>query len=238
MSKDTFTKINAGKSPMVILRAGYVEKSGLEDLFIGNVVSAWIDYKKPNIEAHFTVHDGENTIRTKKVKLTSSAGASAKRMMKDVIKQIGLPEKVAGAVDAVADKVLNKGMSFLGTANVALTEIADTLEMEWSIQDGKLVLVKKGHALQTAAVKLTPKTGLIGSPEKINSVVPSSSGEQKTVEGWKLTSLLMPSIVPLCTIVVESRDIPPGSTFKVISVEHRGDTHGSDWMTTTEAVLI
>jgi hypothetical protein len=238
LSRDTLSKLRAtNHNTMVILKAGYKNNGGASTIFIGNMVNSWTDYKKPNIETHFTLHDGEYTLRTSKVNLSASAGSSAKNLLKNAVAQIGLPQQIAGAIDQFSDKILNKGMTFLGTANNALNEIAQYMELQWSIQDGKLVLVRAGAPSQDSGVLLTPETGLIGSPERISSIVPATAAEQKAVDGWRFTSLLIPAIMPLSLVSVQSNDIPHG-TFKVISVEHKGDTHSSDWSTVTEAVQV
>jgi mannose-6-phosphate isomerase class I len=56
--------------------------------------------------------------------------------------------------------------------------------------------------------------------------------------GWKIKALLQPNIEPGNVIVVESDEIPAGSKFRVIEVEHIGDTHGPDWTSTIYARLM
>jgi len=91
--------------------------------------------------------------------------------------------------------------------------------LEWSVQDGALQILERGTAIDgKTVVKLTPETGLKGSP----------SVDSKGV--LQFECLLNPLLKPGCVVVVESMFVRGG--FRLTDVKHEGDTSGGDWKTT------
>jgi hypothetical protein len=127
------------------------------------------------------------------------------------------------------------GFSFAGPADSALDKVTKFLGLDWSIQNNAIKFVEFDKSDGTRLVSLTPETGLIGSPQRLQGVTRKAKGKStSTKPGWKITALLRPEIIPGGRIRIESREIPQYSEFTVSTVEHSGDTHGKDWTSQVE----
>jgi hypothetical protein len=107
------------------------------------------------------------------------------------------------------------GTVLSGVAHRELDRIVRSCGLTWSVQSGVLQLRRAGRALNTTAIRLSPQTGLIGSPSI-------------DADGYvECTSLLNGATYPGRPVVLESRAINGG--FQVRRVRHVGDTAGNDW---------
>lgn len=62
-----------------------------------------------------------------------------------------------------------RGKVWVGMARSSLRNLAANLNISWHIQDGKIVLTDYQGYKEGTAVRLTPKTGLVGVPEQTDS---------------------------------------------------------------------
>lgn len=113
-----------------------------------------------------------------------------------------------------------------GRAADELSALLEPRGYQWSIQDGRLEVLKKGEALPEAGPLLSPDTGLVGSPEM---GTPSKPGERPVL---KVRSLLQPRVRPGQRFQVDSAAMK--GFFIARKVTHTGDTFGNDWYTDIE----
>jgi hypothetical protein len=108
-----------------------------------------------------------------------------------------------------------------GNSGDELQKLLNSAGLEGSVQNGELQILPKGKPLNVLAVKLSPNTGLIGSPEL---------GSKGVV---KLVSLLNSEIYPGRKIQVLSESVT--GFFRVEACSFIGQTSGNDWYTAIEA---
>jgi len=112
----------------------------------------------------------------------------------------------------------SEGTVLSGQAHREVDRIVRSIGLRWSVQSGVLQL-KRGRApLQLTAVRLTPSTGLVGSP------APDADGYVEAV------ALLNPGLYPGRPVVLESRDV--SGSYGVRRAIYTGDTAGADWYVT------
>jgi len=217
----------------IILNAGYLDGDGEELVFIGNIKSITHTIKKPEVITVITASDGDNALFNSKISISHDRGVSGDTILEQVLKAIPLSSNLSTI--SYTSKSYANGFAFAGLAKDALTKITKFLELEWSIQNNEIRLIPFDGDDKTIAVRLTPETGLIGSPERLTGSTRKAKGlSKKDKSGWKFRSLLQPKINPSNKVVVQSREIPNESTFTVYTVTHIGDTHGPEWETVTE----
>lgn len=136
--------------------------------------------------------------------------------------------------------ILPRGKVMFGLARAGLRDLADTAAARWSIQNGQLTIIPLAGYLPGEVVLINSATGLIGAPEA-------------TEQGITLNVLLNPNIKMGQLIQLNNQDITqtiikeqffPGNTdlnliaavdstddglFRVIVIEHVGDTRGQEW---------
>jgi len=228
LSENTRNKIKE-LGNQIVVKAGYTQDAGEQVLFVGDISMSYNEIVKPETIITFEASDGEKKTHQLKLSVSYKAGTGAIQILKDVISKSAFPLK-AFNWSTVTDKYYNRGFAFAGSAKVLLNNVCDYLGLEWSIQNNEIKLVKSGASDGAQVVYLTPGTGLIGSPSRLRDVG-TKSKKDKNIEGWKLDCLLQPMLEPGGVVKVKSADIPEG-LYRIIDVEHSGDTHGTEWKST------
>ena len=102
-----------------------------------------------------------------------------------------------------------------------------------------------GGSTSVQALVFSASSGLIGSPERIVKGVKRPDEEAKKKRkvkkdkkskqaGWKIKTLLAPTVNPGDLVKVESVTII--GWFRVESLKHKGDTHGREWYSEMELI--
>ena len=127
-----------------------------------------------------------------------------------------------GNLDQAVDKLKSLGVGIFpagtvltGSAAREMSSICKSLNLEWSIQKGKLVILERGRALEGEAVALSKYTGMIGSPTVDNKGILSVS------------SLMNPEIFPGRLLVLDGDRLQ--GQYRIEDCTYVGDTRTNDW---------
>lgn len=223
------SRAEAQKSPLhVIVEAGYDGDNAR--LFAGDVLFA--QSKKVGIdwETELQLGDGSRTFRRARSNRSFKRGVKAKRAVFDIIKDMELTPPSTLNELAELDNEFAAGVAVEGSSQRELTRILSAFNLDWSIQDGRLQVLRKDDARKDAPHVISQDTGMIGVPEYGS---PEKKGKPPTLH---VETLLFPRLVPGGKIDMQSDQIR--GIFKVTRVLHTGDTHGADWMSRIEAVPV
>lgn len=216
----------------VILQGGYVENSGI--LFAGNIIQIRRG-KENGTDKWLEVFagDGDQAYNFATVNTTLSAGTGVADQVR-VCQQAFTDKGVeSGYTPELAGPQRRRGKAIFGMARKYLRGAAEDTACAWSVQDGKLQMVKNDAYLPGEAVVLTSFTGLIGSPEQTN-------------EGIKVRCLINPRLRISGRIKLDNdsvqrgrKDIKAGGSglarisndgfYRVLKMAVTGDTRGNDW---------
>jgi len=210
---------------VIQIEAGYAE--GTEVLAIGDITRAVIEYAPPEIRTVIEAGDGARALRDRKVNLSFAAGASVQRVLDAIAQELALGRRATGAQ---VEGEYQEGVSFSGTAKDALDKVTARAGVTWSIQDGELQILDREQPSQGRGALLTPETGLLESPQRIDDE--AFGLERAAGDGYEVRSLLNPKIRPGEPVVIQSRDVD--GQFRVDTVTHSGSTRGNDWETVAE----
>lgn len=238
---------------VLILKAGYAEDVGATTIFSGNVTRSLTVREGPDWITELEIQDGFLEFRDAKVSLTFGNGATITQVVSAISKKFNLPVRPLPA--DVAKKQYPAGFAFVGRVRDAMDKACENGDLEWSIQNREIQVIKKGGVFKQKAYLLTPDTGMVGSPmqetktmtEKAaakEGITANQPGVRKTtrrdndfevqevlqVFGYKVKTLLQPLIEPGSYVQVKSKGIN-GEFFRVEELTHTGDTHGNDWHT-------
>jgi hypothetical protein len=108
-----------------------------------------------------------------------------------------------------------------GKASDVLDKYLTSAGFTWSIRDGQLQILAKDATTFESVVVLNSASGLIGSPEK---------GKEGYIT---FTSLLDGRLNPGSRVIINSLQV--NGVYRIESVNHVGDTWGSDWYSECEA---
>lgn len=238
---------------VLILKAGYVQDTGAQTIFQGDVIRALTVREGPDWVTELEMQDGHKEFRDTKASVSYGRGATALQVLGDLSKRFGLPVRELPA--DVAAKQYPNGFSFVGRLRDAMEKACDYLKLEWSIQNREIQIIKKGGVFQKRAVVLSSDTGMVESPmlesktmtEKAaakDGITASQPGVRATtqrnddgeiervlqVNGYKVKSLLQPGLEPGGYVQIKSKSID-GQFFRIEELTHVGDTFGSEWHT-------
>jgi hypothetical protein len=156
----------------------------------------------------------------------------------------GLP--LGYMMDLPPTAALPRGKVMYGLTRDYARDFANQVDGDWSIQNGKLQWVKRKGYKPGEAIELDPRSGLVGVPTQ------TSGGIQATCllnpNLWcgflvKINSKLInegQSAAPTVSLYGPGRlEAMPGynakvsqsGLYKLLVVEHNGDTRGNDWYT-------
>lgn len=203
-------------------RGLYVEFSAgyrqLINVVLTGDASSQSQFIEPDWVTTFDVVDGGTASRISTFHRAYKDGFPMDTVIKDVLASFQL------AFGYITPNLTNGarvkfGLTLNGTNKKIMDQFSRDYGWKWSIQNNAIhVWDAKGKA--GAAVNLSPSSGLLGSPIK-------------TDKNLKFTSLLIPMIVPGCTVVIDGAREFNGSV--VVSKQKiSGDSHGNAWQMENE----
>jgi len=231
LSKET-RSILEEKDVQIIFQAGY---DGLaETIFVGDVSTAIHSRTAADVITKVEVVDGGKAAKNAIISESFAPGTQVQQVVDKLVKSFALPIK---EVPTDLNEQFANGISLVGLAKDSLGQIANSFNLDWSIQNNEIQVLRPTDTSIDEEVLLTPDTGLLGIPEKVNSNVtklPNDPNNKYT--GLKAVALLQPKFLPGRKVTVQSSLI--NGSYKIESVVHRGDTHGSEWISQLEGTEV
>jgi hypothetical protein len=218
---------------LVTLEAGRPNDVGV--IFKGNART--IDHVRhgPDWVTHIQCGDGEAAYRFSQANQSFKIGTSfadvatylAKQLQGiDVSAFLSLLSDVSSGPSPFSQMV--SGVAVFGNAGEELERMMATYGYQLSIQDHELVALKMAGT-SSVVVILSPRTGLIGSPEHGTA---ERSGLPPIL---KAKCLLQSRIRPGDRVRFEGvADDRIAGDYRAIKVTHQGDTHAQDWYSDLE----
>lgn len=212
----------------VRVEAGY--DGNVERLFVGDVTFAQSAKNVVDWETRMELGDGVRAFRRARVNRSFRRGIKRKRAVIAVIESMGLtaPQTVRDSNDL--DSELAAGLSLSGLSQRELTLLLEPHGLRWSIQDGRMQVLKDAQVRQDVPLVVSQDKGMIGVPEFGS---PEKKGRPPILS---VKTLLYPSLIPGGRIELKTATI--NGKFKIIRVTHTGDTHGKEWYSNIEAKSI
>lgn len=231
----------------VSLSAGYREQgSNPPVLFSGNIIQARIfreDVTDTVLQVVATGHEKEARNYAVVNKALASGHTMDDRVQVAVaaFKELGVQ---AGSIASLGTYKFPRNFVAHGMAHDLLREICNATQADWWLNDNKLHIAKARETIPGNTTVLNANTGLVGIPEQ-------------TIEGVQFNCLLNSAIVPGARVKIDNRSITQaqfspaygGETtnrlyldpntlglsadgvYKVLKVQHSGDTRGNDYIT-------
>ena len=217
----------------VMLQAGY-HQGNYGMIYSGNIIGQRIVRENGvDIVLELTCWDGDEAYTTAVLNKTLAAGASPKDILGAVQGSFGGYGVTPGEIPELLEQRLPRGKVMFGMTRKYAREAAYTNDTSWSIQDGKMTMVKNDGYLPGEAVVLMHETGLIGAPEQTN-------------DGIKVKCLLNPKLRVNGRVKIDNASVQEAKKetgkdakepaalssdgfYRVIQITYAGDTHGQDW---------
>lgn len=202
------------------LKAGY--GNTMPVILSGTVSHTGTKKDGSDVLTEIEVVDGLMEVRDTWVSLSYSGQVNTKKILDDTAAQMGLT--VTYSYNATFSDIPN-GFSFVGQAKHALSKACAVSGLEWSIQNGVLQIKKPGDVMNREAYVLSPETGLIEIPERVQ--ISSSDDSGNTQMGYDLVYLMNGAIGIGDYVQVQSKYLT--GFFRVYSLEIDGDNLSGAW---------
>lgn len=221
----------------VEIYAGYEDGAVL--CFRGTVTYGYTKDSGTECITSLDLADGTVALRDSYCSLSYAPNTSAKTIIQRCATEMGVPVVYGDDVGELEN--YKNGFSFIGQAPECLTEVCNALGLSWSIQNNILNIILAGGTATNRGLVFSAQSGLVGLPERIvqaeyksNKTTPKRKAKQKAKKeeprkkaGWRIETLLVPSVNPGDMVKVESRIIT--GWFRVEKVRHSGEYNGQRW---------
>lgn len=195
-------KLNTQYGKIRIL-GGYGDQEDL--IFLGNIISATHKKEGPEWISTIECGDGIETLDKAIINKTYEKGFKLGDIIKDFAKISDLSiESIIGIDENFS---LSRGKAFSMDMKQALTELGNANNFDWSIQDNKLAIVKRGKGREVARNIISARTGMVGSPEWINTGADAQKTATQKGQAFKVNSLCLPSLRPADRIIIKSESL-------------------------------
>jgi hypothetical protein len=242
-SPDTAKRLQK-EGTVVRLEAGY-QDGGPALIYQGNLIQKRVGRENP-VETYLDMlaGDGDQAYNFATVSKTLSAGSTFRDQVDVVAQSMKEYGVEIGYIPDLGDKKMPRARSLFGMARDIMRDIAFSTGCSWSIQDGKLTMVKNQESLPGDVHVINSNTGMVGLPEQ-------------TLDGIKVRMLLNPKIKPGSRLKIDQASVQtalfsPNYTaevqnsmipsladdgvYKCLVVEHQGDTRGLSYYTNVTCI--
>lgn len=219
----------------VILQAGYKEKTGV--IFDGTITQ--VADGQDGVDRVLTIYasDGDTAYNWAVVSTTLAAGSTPADHVAACQNAMGAHGVTGGHQSGLAEVRLPRAKVMHGPARKHLRSVTRQDNCAWSIQDGKLQILKHTQMTPNEAYELGSGTGLIGAATQNN-------------DGIHARCLIISDITIGSRVVINQKDVLEGErktpkqgakddgkladiaadgAYKVVKAKYSGDTDGSDW---------
>ena len=197
LSPDSRALIEEQNTASVTLAAGYRDRISL--IFAGDLRDVNTVREGPSTRTTIQSGDGEKQNRNARVSRSYAPKTTIKRVIQDLVKQMGLG---LGNLSALGKVEFPRAGAIYPTGTVVEGNVADELDnilrsagLEYSIQDGNIQIVTRNKALADEAVVLSPDSGLVGT---------ASVGSDGILH---CKTLMIPDVIPGRKLVVKSQTV-------------------------------
>ncbi len=223
--------------------AGYESNFGV--VFQGNIIQAIIGRESAtDTFIDLNCADGDHAYNFAVVNGTLAKGSSFANQIQAAVDSMKPYGVTLGPVGEMTTTKLPRGKSMYGNARKYLRNTAESLNKQWSIQDGKVTFVGDTTYLPGVAVVLNSNTGMIGTPQQTNTgvnvkcllnpnikVAGLVQIDEKSVAKFKLDLAAVNAANAANTAVPIMAPLSADGAYYVLVMEHTGDTRGVDWYT-------
>lgn len=219
------TRTDLETKPLTVqLDAGYDDVARL--LFIGDLHFGMSQQQPPDWETLLQVGDGDRAYNHARCNRSYPAGTTVRTVLQNAASSMGLTLPKNLDSDPALDTKFVRGSASHGPVRDELTRLLAPYGYHWSVQNGKLQVLRDDEVSSVNPRPIDQDHGMIGSPEFGS---PPKSGKPPHM---RVKMLLYPELTP--GDLVQLTSISKNGKFRIEKVRHSGDTHGDDWTTEIE----
>jgi len=217
------------KPSQVRIEAGYAD-SGARLLFVGDLRYGASKLTGTDWETKMQVADGGRAFTAARANRSFKSPITVHEVLTYAASTMNLKLPPEIEQDPEMKAALANGISVHGASQDVLTRLLAPFGYGWSVQNGRLQIIKDNQVVQGRDWVISTETGLIGSPEI------AAPDKNSTTSEVHFDVALFPELTPGQSVKVESSEI--NGRYKLIQVTHTGDSRGDDWKTSCKGVPV
>lgn len=223
---------NINHTLAVILEAGY--EGEIKTIFKGTVAKIGDTWDRGTRETKLRCTDGGINVGEAMTSRSYPAGTPVKNVIRDLAADLGT---TVGSIEIDTQlTTFNAPVSFVGSTASQIGKLTDSINHNFSIQDGAIYVTPRDKRLPQNSAYLSDQTGLKKDPEPLSQGNKKNKKNKTPTDGVGFTCQLDGSILPETTVYVKGRSYE--GALKVTKVTHSGSYEESEWTTRIEAVKI
>lgn len=211
----------------IVVEAGYGQVS--KRIFKGQINYGVTSKEGPDYITEINAMDGLFAVQNSRVDLSIRTPVTASTLIGTLVGALKPQGVDPGIVMGVPQTTYNKGIVLSGSTVDRLKEICEKNDLQFSIQDGAVLILPYGSDRGVPAPVISERTGLIGIPQ-----IRAQAGADNKATIVSLKTLMMPEIGVSQKIVLLSKFV--SGIFITAKVTHDGDSFGGPWYTEMECV--
>lgn len=221
----------------IVIEAGY-EGAQYGLIFDGDVIQPIRD-KEDGVTYKLTLRslDGDRFINGGIVNFSLLKGQSSRQIVDECTSKATNPTQLGNISSGLVTTELTRGKVCFGLARDYLRQVAQNSNATFYVEDGKVNIIKAEDIPVGEATELSPSSGLIGIPTQ----------SEYGVNGKCLLNprIKINSLIHIDNSLIRARQAEIGQVFRsldgdgiyrVIKINHVGDTRGDEWYTEFETV--
>lgn len=223
----------------VTLTAGY--QDGHAIIFTGSIIQTRLGWENPvDSYAAIVAQDGDRAYNFATMSKTLAAGSTFKDQVDAVLEAMKPYGVTKGFVSDLGSQKMPGPRVLFGMARDVMREIATSTGASWTLENGKLDVVKVRETKPGDVIVLNSQTGMIGRPvQTIDGVIARMLLNTRVKPNTKLqideksidAGAFSPDYLAAVSNANLASNIATDGLYKVVVVEHHGDTHGNPWYT-------
>jgi hypothetical protein len=230
LSNDTHNQVAVADNH-ITLRAGYRDET-VATICFGDVLRG--DRHRDGMDrvTELEIFDSRISMMSGIVSVSYAKETPAATIVQSYLDAIGLAFK--GTENIPAGEYYRHGYTFNGMATDGLKEVLNRFGLAYTVQNEMLYILKPGQAAETVGLELTPKSGLLTTPQYVTDKTEEDDIEADPDGRWKFSTMLFPELVPGAACLVRSSTLD--GTVKITKAVYRGDNWLGDFQIDIEAV--
>lgn len=190
-----------------------------------NITNAITVRQPPEVFLEIDAQEGIRALRETKLSITHNHKTDVQQVLDEIVAEMGVTLR---PVDFNLDLPLRGGFAYVGKPAKALDDLVRRFKGFWSLQNSDMLVLDETGAVMSGDIpSLSPQTGLLFSPERLQRNTSTEKQSSDERDGYRAVTLMQPSIEPGDVVRIESREV--SGQFVVDEVEHKGDIEGAEW---------
>jgi hypothetical protein len=199
LSADTSAKVTVAGNH-ITLKAGYEDET-IAAIFFGDVLKGRRYRDGNDYCTELEVFDSRTAVFSGQVSVSFAKDTDAKTIVQAYLDAIGLPFK---GQEHIPGEMYPHGYCFIGMAGDGLRDVLNRYGLMYTVQNEMLYIIKPGEAADKTGLKLTPKTGLLTTPQPVSDKTEDDDTATDAINRWKFSTMLFSELLPGAACKVES----------------------------------